>query len=43
MIHAAVGGLGLMAVEIAGAAGAKVIATASTDEKLAAAREYGAH
>lgn len=34
LIHAAAGGLGLMAVQIARAFGARVIATASTKEKL---------
>lgn len=36
------GGVGLAAVEVAKAMGARVIAGASTDEKLAIAREHGA-
>ena len=43
LIHAAAGGLGLMAVQIARAVGARVIATASSEEKLAVTRKYGAH
>jgi len=42
LIHAAAGGLGLMAVQIAKAVGAKVIATASTKEKLDVAKKFGA-
>jgi NADPH:quinone reductase len=42
LIHAAAGGLGLMAVQIAKAVGARVIATASSEEKLAVTRKYGA-
>ena len=42
LIHAAAGGLGLMAVQIAKAVGAKVIATASSKEKLDIAKSYGA-
>jgi NADPH2:quinone reductase len=42
LIHAAAGGLGLMAVQIAKAMGAKVIATASSREKLDVARRFGA-
>ncbi|CZT09682.1 related to quinone reductase [Rhynchosporium graminicola] len=38
LIHAAAGGLGLMAVQIAKAVGARVIATASTTQKLEVAR-----
>src|SRR5206468_3907131 len=38
----AAGGVGLTAVEIGKAMGARVIAAASTDEKLAVARERGA-
>ena len=34
--------MGLSALEISKAMGAKVIATASTDEKLTIAKEYGA-
>jgi NADPH:quinone reductase len=43
LIHAAAGGLGLMAVQIARVVGARVIATASSEDKLAVARNYGAH
>lgn len=42
LVHAAAGGLGLMAVQIAKAIGCTVIATASTAEKLAVAGKYGA-
>lgn len=42
LVHAAAGGLGLMAVQIARAVGARVIATASTKEKLDVARRFGA-
>ena len=42
LIHGATGGVGLAAIEISKAVGAKVIATASTDEKLKVAKEYGA-
>ncbi len=42
LIHGATGGVGLSALEISKAMGAKVIATASTDEKLSIAKEYGA-
>lgn len=42
LIHAAAGGLGLMAVQIAKAVGAKVIATGSSGEKLEVARRFGA-
>lgn len=42
LIHAAAGGLGLMAVQIAKAIGANVIATASLEEKLQVAKRYGA-
>jgi NADPH:quinone reductase len=38
----AAGGVGLAAIEIAKALGARVIACASSDEKLAACREHGA-
>jgi NADPH:quinone reductase len=40
--HAAAGGVGGMAVQIAKVAGARVIATASSDAKRAIAREHGA-
>ena len=42
LIHAAAGGLGLMAVQIAKAVGARVIATASSKEKLDVAKSFGA-
>ena len=42
LIHGATGGVGITAIEISKAVGAKVIATASTDEKLKIAKEYGA-
>ncbi|KAL3418530.1 zeta-crystallin [Phlyctema vagabunda] len=42
LIHAAAGGLGLMAVQIAKAVGATVIATAGSEEKLAVAKRFGA-
>jgi NADPH2:quinone reductase len=42
LVLGAAGGVGLTAVEIGKAMGARVIAAASTDEKLAAAREHGA-
>jgi NADPH2:quinone reductase len=42
LIHAAAGGLGLMAVQIAKAVGAKVIATAGSKEKLDVAKRFGA-
>jgi NADPH2:quinone reductase len=42
MIHGAAGAVGLAAVEFAKALGATVVATASTSEKLALAREHGA-
>ncbi|KAH8650520.1 zeta-crystallin [Tricladium varicosporioides] len=42
LVHAAAGGLGLMAVQIAKAAGAIVIATAGSKEKLDIAKRFGA-
>ncbi|WP_085909841.1 NADPH:quinone oxidoreductase family protein [Kiloniella majae] len=42
LVHAAAGGVGLAAVEIAKAIGARVIATASSKQKLDLAREHGA-
>ncbi len=42
LVHGAAGGVGLAAVEIGKALGAKVIATAGTDEKLSIATEHGA-
>jgi NADPH2:quinone reductase len=43
VVHAAAGGVGSLAVQLARRAGARVIATASTDEKRALALELGAH
>jgi len=42
LVHGAAGGVGLAAVEIGKAMRARVIATASTDEKCQVAREHGA-
>ena len=42
LVTGATGGVGITAIEISKAVGAKVIATASTDEKLKIAKEYGA-
>ena len=42
LVHAAAGGIGLAAVEIAKAMGARVIATASSREKLSTADNHGA-
>ncbi|KAF2401596.1 NAD(P)-binding protein [Trichodelitschia bisporula] len=42
LVHAAAGGVGLAAVQIAKAFGATVIATAGTEAKLAVAKSYGA-
>lgn len=42
LVLGAAGGIGLAAVEIAKALGARVIAAASSDEKLAVCREHGA-
>ena len=42
LVHGAAGAIGLAAVEIAKAKGAKVIGTAGTDEKCAAIRKHGA-
>ena len=42
LVHGAAGGVGLTAVELGKLMGATVIATASTPEKLALARAYGA-
>jgi NADPH:quinone reductase len=43
LIHAAAGGSGSAAVQLAVDAGAKVFATAGTDEKVQLCRELGAH
>ncbi|HEX7095835.1 MAG TPA: NADPH:quinone oxidoreductase family protein [Acidimicrobiales bacterium] len=42
LVHAAAGGVGSAAVQLAVAAGARVIATAGSDEKLDVARSFGA-
>jgi NADPH2:quinone reductase len=42
VVHAAAGGVGLVAVQIAKAAGARVIGTVSSDSKAAVARRHGA-
>ena len=42
LVHAAAGGVGLAAVEIGRALGARVLATAGAPHKLAVAREHGA-
>ena len=42
LIHAAAGGVGLAAVEIARASGARIIATAGSKDKLAIAHQHGA-
>lgn len=43
LVHGAAGGVGLAAVEVGRRMGATVIATASTEEKLALAKAHGAH
>ena len=42
LIHAGAGGVGCMGIQIAKAAGARVITTVSTEEKAAFCREFGA-
>lgn len=42
LVHAAAGGLGLAAVQIAKAVGARVIGTAGSQQKCQVARRYGA-
>ncbi len=42
LVHSAAGGVGIVAVQIAKAAGARVIGTVSSDSKAALAKEYGA-
>jgi NADPH2:quinone reductase len=42
LVHAAAGGVGLAAVQIGRALGARVLATAGSADKLAVAREHGA-
>ncbi len=41
LVHSAAGGVGIVAVQIAKAAGAKVIGTVSNDSKAALVKEYG--
>ena len=41
LIHAGAGGVGLAAIQMAKRAGARVIATASSDERLERLREFG--
>jgi NADPH:quinone reductase len=43
LVHAGAGGVGGLAIQLARRAGAVVIATASSDEKIEIARELGAH
>ncbi len=43
LVHAAAGGVGLAAVQLGVALGAKVIGTAGTTEKLALVKQHGAH
>ena len=43
LVHAGGGGVGLAAIQVARAAGAEVLTTASSDEKLARLRDFGAH
>jgi NADPH2:quinone reductase len=42
VVHSAAGGVGIVAVQIAKAAGARVIGTVSSDSKAALVKEYGA-
>jgi NADPH2:quinone reductase len=42
LVHSAAGGVGIVAMQIAKAAGARVIATVSSDSKIEIARQYGA-
>ena len=42
LVHSAAGGVGIVAMQIAKAAGARVIGTVSSDSKAALAKEYGA-
>src|SRR5262249_16787001 len=41
LVHSAAGGVGIVAVQIAKAAGARVIGTVSSDAKAALVKEYG--
>jgi NADPH2:quinone reductase len=42
LVHSAAGGVGIVAMQIAKAAGARVIATVSSDSKIDIAKQYGA-
>jgi NADPH:quinone reductase len=42
IVHSAAGGVGIAAVQIAKAAGARVVGTVSSDEKLALVKQFGA-
>ena len=42
LVHAGGGGVGLAAIQLAKAAGAEILTTASSDEKLARLRDFGA-
>jgi NADPH2:quinone reductase len=42
LVHAGAGGVGLAAIQLARAAGAEVLTTASSDEKLTRLRDFGA-
>ena len=42
LVHSAAGGVGIAAVQIAKAAGARVIGTVSSDDKAALVRSHGA-
>ena len=42
LVHSAAGGVGIVAIQIAKAAGARVIGTVSNNSKMAIAKEYGA-
>ena len=42
LVHSAAGGVGIVAVQIAKAAGARVIGTVSSDSKISVVKEYGA-
>src|SRR5260370_11758853 len=42
LVHSAAGGVGVVAVQIAKAAGARVIGTVSSDSKIGLVKEYGA-
>ncbi|KAL7807011.1 hypothetical protein V8C44DRAFT_351457 [Trichoderma aethiopicum] len=42
LVHAAAGGVGTLLVQMLRSVGAKIVATASTEEKLALAKKYGA-